>query len=219
MTTPWASWVTNGILNWPADKASFTDLLDRGLRARGENCRKYEWFGTALSAPWGKHRRGQALAQLLVDTWYKGERRRLIAHSYGAVVAQLAATRYLPPSHELDEVHLFAAASDEDLERAGWNAALRRGQVKRLVFYCSRRDGALALAQRSWQNRVLRAGRIVLGSDYRWAGLEGPCNIAPDVADRVSVRSKNEYDHSAWVAADNLELTLDMIQGREARRG
>lgn len=113
----------------------------------------------------------------------------VVGHSNGAAIACAALAK--DQTLRISELHLIAGAVDASFEKNGLNAAIERGQVKRVVCYCSGGDGALKLAKES--GRFLRK----VGLGYGYLGLVGPRDVrAPEGV--VREVWKNEYDHSSW---------------------
>jgi hypothetical protein len=89
----------------------------------------------------------------------------------------------------VNRLFLVAAAAEADFAVNGLNRLLRGRQVDQVVLWCSSRDRALTLAKRSaWFMGPLAYGHM---------GLEGPSNIAADVAGRVQV-DWFKCDHSQY---------------------
>lgn len=140
-----------------------------------------------------------AVGECLWDRKDKAEYKYVAGHSNGCaiILAALAAN----PEVCIDEVHLFAAAVSGDYEENGLNAMIGRGQIGRVVWYCSESDSAL-----KWARRVKWLKRFGLGAwAFGYGGLTGPQNkAAGEPVYRTLDRWFVGWDHSDYFKGGRL---------------
>jgi hypothetical protein len=123
---------------------------------------------------------------------------RVICHSNGAGIICDALTGF--PNLILDELHLIAAAIEDNCDKNGLNLAATEKQVGRIVGYVSSRDEVLGL------------GPLISYGDF---GKIGPTNLSPALAGIYSQLNR-ECGHSDWVYRD-FESTMEAICANSAK--
>lgn len=126
-----------------------------------------------------------------------------VGHSNGCEIFSrlVKETRYKFPA-----AHLFAPAVDADFKRNGFNAALKSERIGKLYIYGSANDTWLKHGHRwtGWLRKI--------GLGYGNLGQVGPINLDLDLADRVILTWRDNYNHSTWLNSlkikDSLEMTL-----------
>lgn len=191
----------NGILNSPESVESWTDLAEEYIEIHTKHkCSKMEYRSGVLTRRWFQADRVKNLQKICKA--YLGDKIILVGHSNGCDIIQRMINKGMPKVHE---IHLFAAASENDFKKNGFNRALKNDQVGRIFIYCSTSDSALKKAKLS----SALFGWMGLG--YGYLGLVGPINISGEVVDRVKVVQENTYSHSQWFSKVNFEKTMKLI--------
>lgn len=135
----------------------------------------------------------------------------VVGHSNGCAVA--CGMLRENPLLKIDELHLIASAETSDCDKNGINAAIHQGRVRRLCFYCSHADSALA-----WAKRTRWLGWLNPAWEYGWMGLDGP-NFSktwtvefPDGTRTMAVvKWFDGYDHSTYFEPSHFENTMARV--------
>ena len=200
----------NGILNRPGASQGWTDRavtlahLHLGLYAE-----KLENFTGVFTRMLYQDKRAEFVADIANKYLERGWSVYLRGHSNGCDIIRRALFRTMAP---IDAVQLIAPAVDPDFERNGMNQLLR-GKVKRLVLCGGPKDSTLKVARLS--HPVLN----LFGNGYGTLGLTGPRNLAEDVKGKVTHVVNLHFDHSDWVAPENLLSTLKLLHQPAASNG
>jgi pimeloyl-ACP methyl ester carboxylesterase len=205
----------NGINADPQNHSGWQYLAERWILRRTEDRADTYSYGVRTTTRWlfqKKHVR--EAARCLIDATNPDTPVVLVGHSNGAAVvcAMLAEI----PERRIEEVHLIAGAVDEDYEHNGLNAAVKRGQVGRIVVYCSEVDEALKWAGVSqkvlgWTRNVNRRWGWFPALGYQTLGLRGPKNMSFE-AERATLQVWRPFAHSAWFHVNFFDtLMMDYI--------
>lgn len=193
----------NGILALPGKSEGWTDRavthahLDLGMYAE-----KLENFTGVFTRMLFQEKRARFVARIANKYLERGWSVYLRGHSNGCDIIRRALFHTARP---IEAAQLIAAAVEPDFERNGFNQLLRDGKVKRLVVCWSPNDKALDLAR--YSHPILN----VFGNAYGILGLIGPQNVAADVQALVTVVANVRFDHSGWVAKENLLATMEIM--------
>jgi len=197
----------NGILTLPGAAQGWTDRavtlahLHLGLHAE-----KLENFTGVLTRMLYQDQRAEFVARIIDKYLERGWTVCLRGHSNGCDIIRRALFRTMAP---VEAVQLIAPAVDPDFERNGFNQLLRN-KVRRLIVCGGPNDRALKLA------RVAHPVLNLLGNAYGTLGLVGPQNLAEDVLSKVTHVVNLNYDHSDWVAPQNLLSTMQLLHPPQA---
>ena len=133
------------------------------------------------------------------------------AHSNGCEIARrVVVDKGVPVS----ELHLIAAAVDDDFEKNGINRAVADGLIGRLFVYVSKSDRALKTAKRWHWVRFLSPK-----FGYGALGLLGPKNVSPETARRMDVLDHPGFDHGTYFDGANFDNTMRSIAGLDRPKG
>jgi hypothetical protein len=182
----------NGILTRPEGIDGWQDRAVSYINGRGgvDHADRYEYACGAITRRIGQEKRVRECAELLMRANPRS-RKVICSHSNGADICLRLLAEH--PWIRVHELHLFAAAAEHDFAKNGLNAAFARGQVDRVVCYCSSADKALKAG------RVTRKLFGFLGLGYGFLGLVGPENVAEEFAGNVETVWKAGYGHSDWL--------------------
>ena len=177
----------NGILTDPRKPDAWTDeFVDWIIRKLPDQVTavSYEYNATPLLRRWGQAERAQHIAAKVNAYRRSGYRVVLVGHSNGCdLIARVIGTM----SAEVDTVHLFAPAADEQ----DYDRAIEAGSVRQIHIYGSPNDRALGIGARL--SRWLTFGKLGYGS----LGLRGK-EFAARNAGIVFDHSRADYGHSDW---------------------
>lgn len=128
----------------------------------------------------------------------------LVAHSNGCDIVERLIKR---KRFNLEQIHLIAAASENDFKKNGYNQALKDGTVKKIFVYWSKKDKALHKAK--WSSYLFSW----LGLGYGFLGLTGPKNVPKTLLYKVA-SLHYELDHSEYFNCDNFTKLMKRITGK-----
>jgi hypothetical protein len=195
--------VINGILNDPNDINGVTDGVENYIESQTPyRCTRYEYRAGVITA---HIMQGSRIRDVIeICKIHQDKEIILIAHSYGCdiVCGVLKKSRV-----RIEEVHLFCAATECDFDKNGINRAVNGQRLQGVNLYGSRHDKAL---QKAKKMSFLKP----LGIGFGYLGLDGPCNVHPDVYPKLNVMWKDNYDHNTWLKSRNLKSTLDIVLGK-----
>lgn len=191
----------NGVLSDPA-AIDWTDRAVAWVHGHTlDHADKYEYWTWALTRRLTQGKHAQALAQL-VNLHSEPNDLVLVGHSNGCDLL----LRALPWIRERVHVlHLLSAAAEPDFDTNGLNDLLRRNRVQWVVVWRAGQDQALRLA---WWSRLLTLGL----AGYGGLGIDGPRNVARELAYAVLPLDEPCYGHSDWFAeGPAFERTMERI--------
>lgn len=190
----------NGILtkpgvidNWNVRACTW---VDQQTKYRAE---RYEYASDAIFRRIGQEQRVKDL-QTVVHRLSGGDI-ILVGHSNGCDLIERLVKRNV---HYFKEIHLIAAASENDFRKNGYNDALRKNGVGQIFIYHSPLDEALKQAK--WSTRLF--GWLGLG--YGYLGLTGPKYISKEVQHKV-ISIERPFNHSEWFTESNFDDTMKLI--------
>lgn len=196
----------NGILTSPGAANEWTDRAVQWFNMNapdGVVADKFEYYSPALLRRFFQRGHIDNLAEVIAN--YGGARLHLVGHSNGCeLIAQ--ALRYT--SAPIASVHLIAGAVDRDFNTNGLSLRLLRGQVKRVVCYCSHGDNVLKYFARPSQIFGF------LGLGYGDLGLRGPTGVQATAGCTVETYWRETYGHSDWFANEHFGETMNRIMHR-----
>jgi pimeloyl-ACP methyl ester carboxylesterase len=131
------------------------------------------------------------------------DRVTLCGHSNGCAV--ICGVLRQNPTIKVDELHLIAAAAQNDFVKNGLGRALSTGQVNQVFLHCSHADSALA-----WAKRTRWLGWFNSGWEYGWMGLDGPVNT-PTIYDGKCTIWYPGYDHSSYFEPLNFDHVMHRV--------
>jgi predicted alpha/beta hydrolase family esterase len=125
----------------------------------------------------------------LIEKWSENFNVVLIGHSNGCDLIQRALKI---TQAKVKNVHAFAGAAEDNIQKTGFYDALNSGRLEKLFVYHSKTDKALGLAA--------RASRIFsfLGLGYGTLGLHGAVNVPNTLKDKVFNFSFDGYGHGTY---------------------
>lgn len=137
----------------------------------------------------------------------------LVGHSNGAAVV-CAMLDCIKP-YRIAEVHLIAGAVDEDCDHNGLNAAVARGQLGRVVCYCSEVDEALKWAGVSqklfgWTRNLNRRWSKFPALGYGYLGLVGPKKMSLETQ-RATTEVWRPFAHSQWFSVNHFDGVMEYV--------
>lgn len=181
------------IMNWNERACTWVDQRTKFKADR------YEYHADALFRRIGQEKRVDDL-ETLVKRLSQGDI-ILVGHSNGCDLIERLVKRN---THYFKEIHLIAAASENDFYKNGFNEALKNKQVGSVHIYMSKKDEALKEAKLS--TRLF--GWMGLG--YGYLGLVGAQNVSPMVISRVNTIEK-PFKHSEWFDDKNFDSTMQAV--------
>jgi len=177
----------NGILTNPGDAEGWWDRFVTWVNCHlpdGVVAEKFEYATDALFRRVKQRERADSIAKKV--GYYRRALYRivLVGHSNGA---DLIARVMQASGQDVDAVHLFAPAADDD----DFADAIREGLVHRVHIYGSKNDKALQFARKT------RPLINWLGLGYGSLGLRGK-EFAAQFPHTVKDHSNDSYGHSTW---------------------
>lgn len=188
----------NGILTKPAQAENWNGKAVTWTHLHTPHrAEKIEYYVGPISRVLGQKKRSAKLVKTLRfydrDDW----RIVLVGHSNGGdVICDALKDSARSVYERITAIHLIAPANEADFDKNGLNAV-----GAPVVVYIGTRDSALKIGS--------SVGRFL---GYGSLGKDGPKNARlPDVRTVFE-----DYGHSEWFTADNIDRTLQQITGHSA---
>jgi pimeloyl-ACP methyl ester carboxylesterase len=183
---------SNDLQSWHFRAARW---VDDNTDAKGDT---YHYAAPGSLAWHLRKRHVERLGQCLYDTSLVGRRDVVfVGHSWSTDLFARAMERY--PVLRVHSAHLIGGAAQESFKTNGLNAALRAGRLGRVAVYFNPGDPVL-LGHRWW--KYLGYGKL---------GLNGPTDVAADVAHLVTAVKCPGVGHSGYFAGDQFARTMRMV--------
>ncbi len=197
----------NGILNNPGDSKGWPDRACTWINSKTDyKAEKFEYFCTAILKQLWQEKRTQNLADVIFPYQFKNFEIILVGHSNGCdIICRLLREVDI----DIKEIHLFAAATNEDCRKNGINDAIADGRLEGVDYYCSENDDVLG----DGNNAILRPIYRFLG--YGFLGCRGP--KFENFRAKSSYHWINNYGHSDWFKPGlNFDKSMNMIMNTKA---
>lgn len=190
----------NGILTKPGVIGNWTVRACEWVNQQTKfSADRYEYASDAIFRRIGQEQRVKDL-QTVVQRLSTGDI-ILVGHSNGCDLIERLVRRNV---HYFKEIHLIAAASENDFRKNGYNEALKKKSVGEVYVYHSPLDEALKQAK--WSTRLF--GWMGLG--YGYLGLVGPKYINKQIQFKVK-SIERPFGHSEWFADANFDETMKLV--------